>query len=326
MSLQRFNLISLHEAVDLLGISRSTFDRWRKLKQLPYVKIGKEILIDKAELEKWVRDHASGSKKAAFAADTASIRAPQDHQAITVGYQSGTAHMWTSLLMKELGWFEDELASSMPGRTVRVDWFDAASGTVLLQGLVGGSIQIASLGEYPIVLSQSLRRMLPAFRPILLAFDGKASVCSQETGQVYFQKGMGEDDLTGIMAEENWVKRHQEDTVAYLKAHVRVHAYMRNHPLAAAERIARAKGIPTEITARILAEIRWDAAFYEKDMRALQLLEQGNKYANATVTAPPFSNEVLYESHYLQEAVKALKLPRLSSDLLEGEWADEQLY
>ena len=44
MSIQRFNFISLQEAIDLLGVSRSTFDRWRKLKQLPFVKIGKEDL------------------------------------------------------------------------------------------------------------------------------------------------------------------------------------------------------------------------------------------------------------------------------------------
>lgn len=142
MSLQRFNLISLHEAVDLLGVSRSTFDRWRKLKQLPYVKIGKEILIDKEELEKWVRHHASSANNPVFTAGTASIRTPQEQQVITVGYQSGTANMWTSLLMKELGWFEEELALANPGRIVRVDWFDAANGTVLLQGMIGEACRL----------------------------------------------------------------------------------------------------------------------------------------------------------------------------------------
>lgn len=51
MSMQQFNFISLQETLDLLGISRSTFDRWRKQKQLPYRKIGKEIWVDKQELE-----------------------------------------------------------------------------------------------------------------------------------------------------------------------------------------------------------------------------------------------------------------------------------
>ncbi|MBP1962481.1 helix-turn-helix domain-containing protein [Paenibacillus aceris] len=326
MSLQRFNLISLHEAIDLLGVSRSTFDRWRKLKQLPYVKIGKEILIDKEELEKWVRHHASGTNNPVIAAGAASIRTPQEQLAIKVGYQSGTAHMWTSLLMKELGWFEEELALAKPGRTVRVDWFDAANGTVLLQGLIGGSIQIASLGDFSIVLSQSLRRMLPSFRPVLLAFDGKALAHYQGIGQMFNQEGMGEDYLTGVVAEENWLHHHQEDTVAYLKAHVRVHAYIRDQPQAVVELIACAKGIPAEIIARILGKVRWDSAFYKKDMKVLELLQQENPESTTTVMAQPFSNEICFKIQYLQEAIKALQLPHHSNDLLEGEWADEQLY
>ena len=132
MTIQRFNLISLHEAIDLLGVSRSTFDRWRKLKQLPFVKIGKEILIDKKELEQWVRHHSVSLQNPSFASGASTT----DHfsgvyDTITVGYQSGTAHMWTSLIMKELGWFEEELILANPSRSVHVKWFDAANGTLL---------------------------------------------------------------------------------------------------------------------------------------------------------------------------------------------------
>jgi NitT/TauT family transport system substrate-binding protein len=405
MSLQRFNLISLHEAIDLLGVSRSTFDRWRKLKQLPFVKIGKEILIDKNELEQWVRHHTFSIQNPAFASGAASTVTPQALSTITVGYQSGTAHMWTSLIMKELGWFEEELSLANPSRPKHVQWFDASNGTVLLQGLIGGSIQIASLGDYPIMLSQSLRQALPAFRPILLAFDGKTSGgqgislilrkgleindmseicgCSLSSaaqssagrrlskllhslggnadhfvhkemdesmagilkrqlagsvmwepyvslvryhgiGQVLFEEGMGEDYLTGVVAEEHWARHHEGDTVAYLKAHLRVHTYIRNQPHAAAELISRTKGIPSEIAARIIAKVRWDAALYTKDMNSLQLLHQETDKTQAV--SLPFSNEIRFKGEYLQQAIKALKLPHLSSDPLEGDWAVEQLY
>lgn len=140
-----------------------------------------------------------------------------------------------------------------------------------------------------------------------------------------FSRGNGEDYLTGVVAEENWVHHHQADTVAYLKAHVRVHAYIRNHPQAAAELVAHAKGIPLAIAARVISEVRWDAAFI-KDMKALQSLHQENSESNVIAMAPAFSNEISFKSHYLEEAVKALKLPHLGSGLLEGEWADEQLY
>ena len=60
-------------------------------------------------------------------------------------------------------------------------------------------------------------------------------------GQVLFQEGMGEDYLTGIVADENWARHHEGDAVAYLKAHLRVHTFIRNDPDAAAELISRAK-------------------------------------------------------------------------------------
>ena len=170
MTNQRFNLISLHDAIDLLGVSRSTFDRWRKLKQLPFVKIGKEILIDKNELEQWVRHHSFSLQNPSFASGAATTVTSQELSTITVGYQSGTAHMWTALIMKELGWLEEELILVNPSRSVHVKWLDAANGTLLLQGLIGGSIQIASLGDYPIALSESLSQTLPAFRPYSARF------------------------------------------------------------------------------------------------------------------------------------------------------------
>jgi len=175
MSVNRFEpFLTLHEAIDLLGVSRSTFDRWRKQKRLPVIKIGKEIWIDKNELEQWVRHHSSSRPDAQKPSVPASdLRPSSGRMTVAVGYQSRSAHMWTALLMKELGWFEEELARVCPQASVR--WIDAANGPSLLQGLIGGSIQIASLGDYPIMLGFSLSRSLPAFRPVLLAFDGKTA-------------------------------------------------------------------------------------------------------------------------------------------------------
>ncbi|KRE75721.1 helix-turn-helix domain-containing protein [Paenibacillus sp. Soil750] len=405
MSMQRFNLIPLQEAIDLLGVSRSTFDRWRKLKQLPFVKIGKEILIDKKELEQWVRLHAVSLQNPVFTAGASSTVSAQENPTLTVGYQSGTAHMWTSLIMKELGWLEEELAAANPSRVVQVKWFDGANGAVLLQGMVGGSIQIASLGDYPIVLGASLCQTFPAFKPVLIAFDGKTSggqgislilrkglepsdiseICGWSltsaaqssagrrlskllqslggggdqvihkemdesmagivkrkiagcamwepyislvnyhgVGNVLFQEGIGEDYLTGVVADEKWVHHHEGDTIAYLKAHLRVHAFIRNDPDAAAELISRIKGIPVEIAVAIMTKVRWDASFYTKDMNSLAQLYQ----ENGAVHTPTLSKlqDTRWNGDYLQQAIKALKLPHLSGHPLEGDWSDEQLY
>ena len=58
MSQRHNHLLSLQEAMDLLGVSRATIDRWRRDKQLPHIKIGKEILVDKHKLDTWIQMHS----------------------------------------------------------------------------------------------------------------------------------------------------------------------------------------------------------------------------------------------------------------------------
>lgn len=402
---QRFNLISIHEAIDILGVSRSTFDRWRKLKRLPFTKFGKEILIDKDELERWVRHHSSGMQPPASASQAAKEFQPQLPLMVTVGYQSASAHVWTSLIMKELGWFEEELAHMTFESPVQVRWNDAANGPALVKGMIGGHIHIASLGDYPIALGCSLGQVLPAFRPILLAFDGKTSggkgislvvrkglnirhdsqisdlkistvaqsspgyrlskllgsigghpnqivhkeldesmegIVSRQiegsvlvepylslvqhhgTGQVLFQEGMGEDYLTGIVVEESWAKHNREITVAYLKAHIRVHMLIRKDPSRVAQIIARARGIPAILVSRIIAKVRWDSALYAKDLRTLRVLNKENRLIGGGLFV--CDGEIKYNKEYLDRAIHALKLPLLNDSVLEGEWAHEQIY
>ncbi|WNR43648.1 helix-turn-helix domain-containing protein [Paenibacillus roseipurpureus] len=406
MSIEQFNLISMQEALDLLGVSRSTFDRWRKWKQLPFMKIGKEILIDKGELEKWVRHHAVSLEKPALVLGGAtSMMSTQERAAtITVGYQSGTAHMWTSLIMKELGWFEEELASIPARRAIQVNWFDGAGGTVLVQGILGGSVQIASLGDYPITICNSMRQMFPGFSPVMLAFDGKTSggqgislvvrkeleikdvseICNWSLasapqtsagrrlskllrslggndhrvvhqgmdesmagivkrkiagsamwepyislakhngiGQVLFQEGLGEDYLTGVVADEQWALNHEAETVAYLKAHLRVHRFIREDTEAAANLISRIKGIPADVAGQILSRVRWDASFYEKDLQTLVHLQEEDQIGQTGASKPP---EIHTNCSYLIQAAKALGLPPLSRTPLQQGWSIEQLY
>ena len=165
------NLITIQEAMNLLQVSRSTIDRWKKSKQLPFIKIGKEIFFHKEDLECWLRSHTKikdmNTTDHAYEADKI--------ETITIGYQSQTAHMWSSLIMKELCLFEEELSLINPLRKVRVNWVNAANGLELVEGMIAKKVHIASLGDYPIIISHHLSRLLPNFRPILLGFDGKTS-------------------------------------------------------------------------------------------------------------------------------------------------------
>lgn len=405
MSKQRFNLISIHEAIELLDVSRSTFDRWRKQKQLPFTKIGKEILIDKHELEMWVRHYSSEMPKSTIHSENMSTSIPQQPLTITVGYQSRSAQTWTSLIMKELGWFEEEISNMVSERAVHVRWCDAANGPELVQGLIGGHIQFASLGDYPIALSFSLSQILPAFRPMLLAFDGKTlsgqglsfvvrnglnirhasqianltistvaqssaggrlskllhslgiqdtrivhkelddsmtSIASRKIecsfigepylsliqhhglGKVLFQEGIGEDLLTGIVVEENWANNHHAIAIAYLKAHIRVHELVRKDPIRVAGLISRINGMPAEVAASVISKVRWDSAFYRKDLKTLSKLNPD--YDRSLGNSFVLDSGIKYSSEYLHQAIKALKLPLPSEGMLEGDWDQDQIY
>jgi NitT/TauT family transport system substrate-binding protein len=398
--------LTLHEAMDMLRVSRSTLDRWRKHKGLPYRKIGKEILIEKAELELWIHKHSSAiqHQQEALAASRFETEAPA--ATIGIGYQSRSAQVWTSLIMKELGWFEEELATMLGKQKVNVRWIDAANGPELLQRMIGGDIHIASLGDYPIALSFSLRRLLPMFKPALLAFDGKSaagegislvvrndiqishaseladlpisaaaqsasggrlprllrslgieqetSVFHQElddsmegimnrriagsvlaepyismikrdgTGRVLFQEGLQEDFITGIIADEQWAERNHTATIAYLKAHLRVHHYIRTNPVRAAQLIAGLRGLPVEIAAEVICRIRWDAALYEKDLTTIQRFQPDIDGQSGSLNTK--GSNVRYRSEFLQQAMEELKLPATGLHPLSGEWTKYQLY
>lgn len=423
MSLQQFNLLTLHEAMDLLGISRSTFDRWRRHKQLPFRKIGKDIWVDKTELELWIHRHATILHNASMLQESVKNMPGRHYESgayedshkrvndaaaspllVSVGYQSRSAQIWTSFIMKELGWFEEELSHTMPGKTVEVQWTDAPNGPELVQGMIGGHIHIASLGDYPIALCSSLGQVLPSFRPVLLACDGKtrggqgiglvirndiklntashldslsisavaqsssggrmakilrnfgiedsqvlhreldeslAGMMRQELsgsvlnepylsiakhhglGRVLVQDEPGDDFLTGIVVDEAWASRHPAVIVAYLKAHLRVHQFVRSFPLRAASIISRRQGIPAEVAASIVASVRWDSALYEMELASLNRLNQEQARSSGWLTA---GHGIEYRFEYLYEAMEALQLPVPESALPDEDWAARGLY
>jgi excisionase family DNA binding protein len=39
------NLISVYEAAELLGVSRWTLERWKSLKRIPFVRLGRRTLF-----------------------------------------------------------------------------------------------------------------------------------------------------------------------------------------------------------------------------------------------------------------------------------------
>ncbi|MFD0678562.1 MULTISPECIES: helix-turn-helix domain-containing protein [unclassified Paenibacillus] len=162
----QFNLIHIREVMDQLDVSRSTIDRWRKNKQLPSVKIGKEIYFDKNEVMRWYRE---------FGQVRRTPSASSSDETLIIGYTTVSTHMWSPLIIKEFGLLEEELKRIRSKDRIEVKWHKAKDGMELINWMIAGNIHIATFGDYALSVSHLVGTLLPDFRPILLAAAGKST-------------------------------------------------------------------------------------------------------------------------------------------------------
>jgi excisionase family DNA binding protein len=57
------NLISVHQAAKLLGISRWTLESWKAKRKIPFVKLGGRCLFSPQDLQEWVEQNKVGITK-----------------------------------------------------------------------------------------------------------------------------------------------------------------------------------------------------------------------------------------------------------------------
>ncbi|SDI06566.1 helix-turn-helix domain-containing protein [Paenibacillus naphthalenovorans] len=162
---EQFNLIHILEVMELLDVSRSTIDRWRKFKQLPSVKIGKEIYFDRNEVLRWYRELSQMRY---------STPPSSEDESLTIGYTTASTHMWSPLIIKEFRLLEGELKRIRPHNRIEIKWHKAKDGMELVKGMVAGQIQLATFGDYALAVSHTISKLLPDFRPVLLAAGGKS--------------------------------------------------------------------------------------------------------------------------------------------------------
>lgn len=396
-------LLTLQEAMDLLQISRSTINRWRRNKSLPFLKIGRDVYVDKDKLLAW----ASRYEHTHNDPDTDK---QQRIETVTVGYQSMNAHLWSSLIIKELRLFEEELLELRPRRQIHVQWRDL-HGPSQMEELVIGRIQIASIGDYPLVNVFKLNQLFPSFQANLLAFDGKNASSEQvslviphksdirtldqlsgrtvstfvhssawhrlfkalgqdasnrpriinqnsrqsfhdilntqvdactmvepylsvvqryQLGRIIKLEDNGDDYLTGIVADNKWLREHEDIVVAYLKAHLRAHQLLRNSPLRMAKIISEHTDFPLEIVTGILDGIRWDAAIYQRDLQTLVNIGTTHTPAHYERISGGLDTNLLRSQFmndmYLTRAAQHLRLPQMFQTLFDGAWRPEPIY
>ncbi|MEW9672200.1 ABC transporter substrate-binding protein [Ammoniphilus sp. 3BR4] len=117
--------------------------------------------------------------------------------AITIGYQSPTAQTWGALIIKNQQLYEKHLKSLEPDREFKVEWFDSPSGPPLNNGMIGGKIQMAFMGDMPLLSNGSKGQTEKNYRSVLLAFDGKGEKGKNQSVMVPNNGVESMEDLKG---------------------------------------------------------------------------------------------------------------------------------
>jgi excisionase family DNA binding protein len=55
--MQTTNLLSVDEAAARLGVSKYTLRGWLFQRRLPHVKLGRRVLVDPADIERFIQDN-----------------------------------------------------------------------------------------------------------------------------------------------------------------------------------------------------------------------------------------------------------------------------
>ncbi|MDN5348130.1 MAG: sulfonate transport system substrate-binding protein [Clostridia bacterium] len=324
---------------------------------------------------------------------------------IGIGYQSPTAQTWGALIMKNQQLYEKELAAKFPNKNFQIEWFNSPSGPPLTNNMIAGKLQIAFMGDMPLLINGEKGQSMPNYRSVFIAFDGKGKDGSNQavmvpidsdlkpqdlqgktistilgssahrmllaaldkyglTGKVNIVnqdvmvgmssieqkkiaahatwepyptlmsyrkvgkvlidgKETGVDYLDGVVADRNWAENNREYVVAFVKALIRAHQFIRNSPDQAAAIFAEESGYPLEVTKQMVKSIRFDAAIYEKDIKTLEgsinFLKELGQLKNVNLTR-------FIDQSYLEQAVQELGMQILTSVELAGEWVDEKPY
>lgn len=98
-----------------------------------------------------------------------------DPTTITIGYQIPTSQTWGALAIKNLKLYEHHLEQLVPGGNFRIEWFNSETGPPLNNGMVARKIQIAFMGDMPLLANGAISESNHAYSSALIALDGKGA-------------------------------------------------------------------------------------------------------------------------------------------------------
>ncbi|TYZ29761.1 ABC transporter substrate-binding protein [Selenomonas caprae] len=332
-------------------------------------------------------------------AQTTAANSGQDKVTIGIGYQIPTAQTWGVLIVKNKHLFEKHLKAAAPDKDFEIEWSNSPSGPPLTNNMVAGKLQIALMGDMPILINGEQGQKAKNYQSVFLAFDGKGKsghnqaimapenstltiddlkgktvstplgssahrmllealdkrgitdqvnivnqdvtvgmtnieqdkidahatwepypslILSKKTGKVLLDgSDTGVDYLDGVVADRKWVEANPEYTVAFLKALLEAHEFIRQNPEEAAQIFAEETQYPLEVTKAIVKNVRFDSVIYRKDINTLagsrDFLKKIDKLKEIDL-------DKFVDDSYLKKAFSELKKEYPSDQELQGEW------
>ncbi len=127
----------------------------------------------------------------------------------------------------------------------------------------------------------------------------------------------GIDYLDGIVADRKWVKEHEAYTVAFLKALIRAHDFIKGHPNEAAKIFAQESGYSEDVARKMAESIRFDSVIYQKDR---QTLEGSKQFLQKTNTLKNLNIDQFIDDSYLRKAFQELGKSYPDDSQLQKDW------
>ena len=133
-------------------------------------------------------------------------KAPADNQAVSeatgkvtigIGYQSPTAQTWGAVVMKNQQLFEKELQAKFPKQEFTIEWFNSPSGPPLTNNMIASKLQLAFMGDMPILINGEKGETMPNYKSVFVAFDGKGLGGKNQALMIPKDSNMGINDLEG---------------------------------------------------------------------------------------------------------------------------------
>jgi len=132
------------------------------------------------------------------------------------------------------------------------------------------------------------------------------------------------DYLAGVVANLDWAQKNRAYAIAFLRALDEAHEFVRMHPEETAKIFAEESKFPLEVCHKMVANIRFDAAIYDKDLNTLK----GSVIFLASIGRLKEELDLgqFVDDSYLREAVQSAGRTYLTDEERRGEWLPDSVY